>query len=139
MSLRYSINKEDSFIEVRTEGVFSFLEAYEMWEQVAAACAKHDCYDILGESHLDKPLPSTDAYEHLAMLESVGISGKHRIAWIAGRPELLDNLRLAETVVRNRSPIDLRVFLKRKDALQWIRERGRAAVSSPGPAPRHPA
>ena len=123
MSLRYSLNKEDSFIDVRTEGVFSFLEAYEMWEEIATACAKHDCYHIVGESNLDKPLPAADAYEHLAMLESVGINKKHRIAWIAGRPDLFDNLRVAETVIRNRSPLDMRVFMKRKEALQWIQQR----------------
>ena len=122
MSLRYSIRKEDSFIEVRTEGVFNFLEAYEMWEQVVATCARHDCYRIVGHSNLDEPLPNEDAYDHLAMFDSVGINEKHRVAWIAAKPELLNNLRKAETVIRNRSDIDLRVFERQKDALRWIRD-----------------
>ena len=92
-----------------------------MWEQIAAACNKHNCFDILGLSYLDEPLPEMDAYEHLGILESVGISGKHRLAWVAMKPRLLDNLRLAEMVIRHRSPIEMKTFESEKDARRWLK------------------
>lgn len=120
VSLRYSITKEDSVIRVRTEGVFNFLDAYEMWEKTVLACSTHSCPRVLGISHLDEPLPEIDAYEHLAILESVGITPDHRIAWVAGNPELLPRLRLTETVIRNRSSIVMRIFEKEREAQRWL-------------------
>ncbi len=121
MSLRYTIEKDNSLIRVRTEGLFEFLKAYEMWEEIAAACIKHNCFHVLGLSNLDEPLLQMDAYEHLGILESVGISAKHRVAWVAMKPQLLDNLRRAEMVVTERSPIDMRAFDSEKDARRWLR------------------
>lgn len=120
MSLRYTIEKEDSLIRVRTEGLFEFLEAYEMWEKISAACTKHECFHILGLSDLDEPLEHMDVYEYLGILESVGISRKHRLAWVAMKPELQDNLRLAEMVITNRSPINFKMFGSEKDARRWL-------------------
>lgn len=120
MSIRYTITREDSVIRVRTEGVFDFISAYEMWEEIAATCNSQDCYRVLGVSNLDKPLPTVDAYDHLEMLKSVGINNRHRIAWVAGHPALLDQLLLAETVFRNRSEINLRIFDSTKRAEQWL-------------------
>lgn len=120
MSLRYKISKEDSVIRVRTEGVFDFLQAYEMWEKIVAACNSHNCFRVLGQSGLEEPVPALDAYEHLGILESVGISPHHRIAWVAEDPALLDSLRIVETVVRNRSPFAVRMFDKMNDAERWL-------------------
>lgn len=120
VSLRYSITKEDSVIHVRTEGVFDFLEAYEMWEKIVLACTTHNCQRVLGVSNLDEPLPEADAYEHLGILESVGITPDHRIAWVAGNPELLPNLRLTEMVIGNRSSLVLRAFEKEREAKRWL-------------------
>lgn len=105
---------------VRTEGVFDFLEAYEMWEKIVAACNLHNCFRIFGQSGLEKPLPSLDAYEHIGILEAVGITPQHRIAWVAEDPALLDSLRLVETVIRNRSPFAVRMFDNRNDAARWL-------------------
>lgn len=120
MSLRYTITKEDSIIRVHTEGVFEFVAAYEMWEQIVSACTTHNCFHVLGHSCLDKPLPQMDAYEHMGMLESVGVTPKHRIAWTAANPQLIDALRLAEMVIDNRSELVMRVFENGDDAMHWL-------------------
>ena len=120
VSLRYTIEKEDSVIRVITEGVFDFLEAYEMWEKIVAACNSHNCFRVLGQSGLDEPVPVLDAYEHVGILESVGIAPHHRIAWVATDPALLDSLRIVETVIKNRSPFVVRMFDSEKDATNWL-------------------
>ncbi len=120
VSLRYTITKEDSVIKVRTEGVFEFIAAYEMWEEIVSASKKHRCPHILGFSCLDKALPAMDAYEHLGILESVGVTPDYRIAWVAENPLLIDGLRRSELVVRNRSELVLRVFENGDEAKRWL-------------------
>lgn len=120
MGLRYTIKREDSVIRVRTEGVFEFVAAYEMWEEIVSASTSHNCLHILGFSGLDKPLPHMDAYEHVGILESVGVTPDHRIAWVAENPLLIDGLRRTEMVARNRSELTLRVFENSDDAMRWL-------------------
>lgn len=120
MSLRYTITREDSVIKVRTEGVFNFVAAYEMWEEIVMACTSENCLHILGFSCLEKPLPPMDAYEHMGILQSVGITPRHRIAWVAVNPLLLDGLKRVESVIRHRSDLVLRVFENGKDATRWL-------------------
>ena len=91
-----------------------------MRERIVAACAKHDCYQILGRSNLDEPLPEMDAYEHVGILESVGITGKHRIAWVAVKPVLADKLHVIEKIGTNRHSFDLKVFTEERAALRWL-------------------
>lgn len=93
-----------------------------MWEEIAATCNSQDCYRVLGVSNLDKPIATIDAYDHLEMLKSVGITTRHRIAWVAANPALLDTLRLTETVARNRSEITLRIFDNIKHAKRWLED-----------------
>ena len=120
MSLRYTITREDSVIKVRTEGVFEFVAAYEMWEKIVMACTAEDCLHVLGFSCLDQPLPAIDAYELMGTLQSVGVTPNHRIAWVAVNPLLLDGLRRVESVVQNRSELVLRIFEEAGDAARWL-------------------
>ena len=61
-----------------------------------------------------------DAYEHMGILQSVGVTPKHRIAWVAVNPLLLDGLKRAESVIKHRSELVLRVFENGDDALRWL-------------------
>ncbi len=121
MSLRYTISREDSVIQVRTEGVFDFVAAYEMWEEIVLACTAANCLHVLGFSFLEQPLPPIDAYEHMGILQSVGVTRNHRIAWVAERPLLLDSLKRVESVVQNRSDLVFRVFKNGTEATRWLK------------------
>lgn len=96
------------------------MKAYEMWETIIAECEANKCNRILGISNLQEPMPTMDAYDHLSLLQSVGVTDKHRIAWVAGKPALLEKLRLAETVLRNRGSIDIQVFESVSNAKRWL-------------------
>ncbi len=93
-----------------------------MWEAISRTCEELGCYRVLGISLLEEPIPTMDAYDHLSMLQAVGITPQHRIAWVAGRSELLDRLRVAETVLRNRGSLNMRTFDSVKTAERWLRE-----------------
>lgn len=122
MTLDYTISYERPLINVRTSGKFDFLKAYELWEAIVAASESNNCHRILGISNLQEPMPSMDAYDHLSIFQSVGVTEKHRIAWVAGRPALLEKLRLAEIVLRNRGSFDMRAFESVTDAKRWLEE-----------------
>ena len=91
-----------------------------MWEDIVETCNENNCFRILGISKLNEPIPAMDAYDHLSLLQAVGVNSQHRIAWVAGRPELMERLRLAETVLRNRGSINIRVFDAEKSAEAWL-------------------
>lgn len=122
MSLRYTITREDSVIKVHTEGVFDFVAAYEMWEKIVLTCTAENCLRVLGLSCLERPLPAMDAYEHMGILESVGVTPNHRIAWVAENPLLLDGLKRAEAVIIHRSDLVLRVFENSDEATRWLED-----------------
>lgn len=120
MTLEYKIEYSQPLVSVHTWGIFDYLSAYEMWKEIATACETNDCYDVLGVSNLSEPLRQMDAYDQLDLLESNGISPKHRVAWVAGREELLEKLRLAEAVFRNRTSLNIRAFKTVGDARKWL-------------------
>lgn len=91
-----------------------------MWKEIATTCEAKNCCQILGVSMLSEPMPQLDAYEHVNMLASAGILPKHCIAWVAGKDELLENLRLAETVFKQRSSVNVRIFETVDDAKRWL-------------------
>lgn len=120
MAIKYELAYSNSRIEVTTTGIFDFLDALEMWKKIVALCEAHSCFKILGKSMLSEPVPKPDAYDHLNLLQSAGISEIYRVAWVAGRSLLVDNLRLTETVIRNRSALNFRIFESAAQAEEWL-------------------
>ncbi len=120
MSHRYDIAKQDSVIRVNTTGDFDFVGIFEMWEKIIAACDTHNCFRVIGLSNLDEPPAPIDSYEYMGMLQAVGLTPKHRVAWVAQNPTLFDQMLVAETVIRNRSELTVRVFETEADAEEWI-------------------
>jgi len=53
-------------------------------------------------------------------MQSVGVTEAHNIAWVAGRSYLEEQLRLAESVLRDRSSINFRVFSAVPDPKNWL-------------------
>ncbi|MCP4301589.1 MAG: hypothetical protein GY783_13465 [Gammaproteobacteria bacterium] len=120
MEFTYSISFEEPLVRVRSQGVFDYLKAYEMWKAVVAACNEYECYQILGESFSAEPIPTLDAYEHLDLIESSGVTRDYRIAWVSKAPAVLDRLRLIETLLRERSIFSVAVFENTAEAERWL-------------------
>ncbi len=118
----YSITYENSLVTVRTQGIFDFPKAHEMWTAIVAACHEFKCFHVLGESRKTAPIPTMDAYEHLGLIESVGVTPDYRIAWVSKDPPVLERLRLIETVMRERSLFNVSIFDSTADAVHWLAE-----------------
>jgi hypothetical protein len=131
VDFEYSISHDDSLVNVITQGFFDYLKAYEMWKAIVATCDKSGCFQVLGETQRAAPIPLIDAYEHVALIESVGVTPDYRIAWVAKDPPVLERLRLIESILRDRSLFNVSIFESKADATRWLN-----ASSQPRPGSR---
>ena len=120
MEFNYSVSIEQPLIRVRSQGAFDYLKVYEMWKAVVAACNEHQCYCILGESLSTEPIPKLDAYEHVSLIESAGVTPDYRIAWVSKDTAVLERLRLIETLLRERLVFNVSVFENTATAKRWL-------------------
>lgn len=62
-----------------------------------------------------------DAFDHLKILELVGITLHYRIAWMNQVPETAKEVEFIETViVRNRGMANGRIFPTVEEAKRWL-------------------
>lgn len=123
MDFHYTIWHDESAVIVKTQGVFDYLKIYDMWKAIAAACKENDCLDVIGLSGMEEPMPTVEAYDYANLFEAAGITPRHRIAWVASEPEVLNRLRAVELVLRDRGPYKVRVFEILSDAKRWLVDR----------------
>ena len=121
MGLEYTIEEEPSLIRVTVRGKIDYLSLDRMWKDIAAACRKHRCTDILGVAEIEAPT-SGDAYDHASILAIAGLNSDYRIAWVESNPQSRDTARLAEAVIRNRGLATGCMFDNVADARQWLAE-----------------
>ena len=121
MALDYQIEPINGVIEVRVSGIPDRASNAQMWSDIVAACAKHECLYVLGISNLDKPQKIADAIDHQAIFLEAGVTVDHRIAWVQLNPDALEMTRLAETVLLNRGMVNGRLFTDEHEARRWLR------------------
>jgi len=120
VDFEYSIAHEDSLVKVVTQGFFDYLKAYEMWKAIVATCNKSECFQVLGKTRQAAPIPMIDAYEHLDLIESAGVTPDFQIAWVSNVPPVLERLRLIETILKDRSLFNVSIFESEADATRWL-------------------
>jgi hypothetical protein len=121
MALEYHIGLVNGVIEVRTSGVPDRSSVSQMWKDIVAACAKQQCFYVLGLANIDAPLKVADAIDHQAIFLEAGVTIDHRIAWVQLNPAALEMSRLAETVLLNRGLANGRLFTDEFEARRWLR------------------
>lgn len=93
----------------------------ELWRRIMAECRAHQCFKILGENFTTEKLSVMDAFDHLKILEIVGITRDYRIAWVNNTPETAFTLEFVETVVvKNRGLANGAVFPTFAEAERWL-------------------
>jgi hypothetical protein len=98
----------------------------ELWRRIMAACKQYNCFNILGENFTTEELSTMDAYDHLRILEEVGITFQHRIAWVHQVKETAKGLEFVETVVvKNRGLANGRLFSNIEEARRWLLGKGK--------------
>jgi len=92
-----------------------------LWRRIMAVCKEHNCFKILGENYTTEELSALDAFNHLKILEEVGLTTDYRIAWVNHVKETARGLEFVETVVvKNRGLANGRLFPTVEEARQWL-------------------
>lgn len=122
MAINFEISHSDALIKVHVTGNLNEDDVRQLWAAIVEACTSFDCYDILGISDLDRPFSTEDAYNHHQIFTDVGVTRRHRIAWVNRDPESRNILKFTESVLLNRSKLTGGLFASVDEAKQWLNE-----------------
>jgi hypothetical protein len=106
---------------VTVRGSPDYLSLDHLWQDIADACNRHDCFKILGVSESEN-WGADEAYDHAAIFEAAGITTGHRIAWIEKNGKSKASIKLAETVVLHRGLATAQAFDDIAEAKHWLLE-----------------
>jgi len=120
MTAQYNIDYVKLIIEVRVTGIPDRPSITQMWKDIVAASAEHQCLSILGMSNMDRPLKLADAIDHQAIFLEAGVTIDHRIAWVQLNPEAYKMTEVVESVLLNRGLINGRLFSDEFEARRWL-------------------
>ena len=86
-----------------------------------AACDQYNCFNILGESYTTEELSTMDAFNHLKIVELVGLTLQHRVAWVIQEKETGKGIEFVETVVvKNRGLVNGEIFSSVEEAKRCL-------------------
>jgi len=120
MNSKISVTYEGEYILVQLTGDNSYEVSLKLWKKVVEACEKNQCFNILGVSSTNNPLKTMEAFDHINIFTEVGISPKHRIAWVEKNPEAAETFRFVETVIKNRKLVNGYLFSNISEAKNWL-------------------
>jgi hypothetical protein len=115
------IEYKDNYIHVRHYGKNNYDISLDLWRRVKAMCDQYNCFNILGENYTTDELSTIDAFNHLKILELVGLTLQHRIAWVNQVKETAKGIEFVETVVvKNRGLVNGGIFPSVEEAKLWL-------------------
>lgn len=117
---KISVTFEGEYILVKLTGDNSYEVSLNLWKKVIEACEKNQCFNILGVSNTNKPLKTMEAFDHINIFTEVGITQKHRIAWVEKNPEAAETFKFVETVIKNRGLGNGYLFSDISEAKNWL-------------------
>lgn len=113
------ITFEGDHIKAITNGEKDADSAARLFTSIRDTCVQHDCFDILGLANSTKHLSVGDGYNLAKLFTRLGITVKHRIAWVELNPATHEDLYFFETVLRNRG-FRIKVFPTASEAKKWL-------------------
>ncbi|MET0357198.1 MAG: hypothetical protein ABW044_10495 [Cellvibrio sp.] len=120
MSYEVTITLNDNYLHVIAEGRSSLENATELWQNIAAACRSHNCFNVLGEQRLQNPTTTMDAWNHQSIFINAGITSKYLIAWVDHNPKTFKQTEFVRTVLANRDIGYGKLFSDTEEAKSWL-------------------
>lgn len=116
---RITVTFEGDHILVLTEGDKDYEFIEQLWSQVARACEKHRCFNVLGIANTGTPIEAVEAYELPRVFRENNIDDRYRIAWVEQSPEAADTISFVESILSNRD-LPGRQFSTVEAAKDWL-------------------
>lgn len=115
-----TITHKGSYLHVNAEGLGSYEGALDLWQRIAQACEKYQCYNILGEQYLFSTLSTHEALNYPALFKKAGITSKHKVAWVDKNPRTREMTEFIRNILTNRLIGNGRLFKDLDSARQWL-------------------
>ena len=113
------ITFEDDHILIIADGDKDYRYMDRVWREMAAACAQHDCYDVLGIANTSTPVEAVDGYDLPVLFRELNIDQKYRIAWVENNENSREMVAFVQTVLANRGLPGL-LFETEEQAREWL-------------------
>jgi hypothetical protein len=105
------VEYKGNYVYAALYGKNNYNISLELWRRIMAVCKQYNCFNILGENYTTQELSTIDAFDHLKILEEVGLTLQYRIAWVDQKTKTARVLEFVETVVvKNRGLANGRLF-----------------------------
>jgi len=112
---------QEGYVHLRHYGRNNYDISLEAWRRIMALCKEHNCFKILGENYGTDELSTMDAFNHLDIVELVGLTHQYRIAWVNYAKEAAKGFEFVETVVvKNRGLANGKLFPTMEEARHWL-------------------
>jgi len=121
MHNKLEITFEGDHILVIADGDKDYRYMDRLWRELAAACEKYDCYNVLGIANTSTPVEAVDGYDLAALFRELNIGQNYRIAWVELDEDARDTAAFVQTVLANRGLPGL-LFDTEADARKWLLE-----------------
>lgn len=112
---------QEGYVHLRHYGKNNYDISLEAWRRIMALCKEHNCFKILGENYGTEELSTMDAFNHIKIVELVGLTRRHCVAWVNYVKETSMGFEFVETVVvTNRCLANGRLFPTVEEAKRWL-------------------
>lgn len=123
MSHEIVVEFKGDHVYARHSGATSREISLDLWRRVMKSCEEHGCYNILGESDTTNALSTLDAFAHVEIANEVGLTLKHRIAWVSHNVKARAIAEFVEDVLKNRCLLNGHLFPDVEQARRWLLDR----------------
>jgi hypothetical protein len=113
------VSFEGNHILVIANGDKDYHYMESLWREVALACERHNCYNVLGLADTRTPVEAVEGYDLPNLFRELGIGQHHRIAWVEKNMNARDTLEFVQTVLANRGMPGL-LFDTEHEARAWL-------------------
>lgn len=120
MITQVDITPMDGYLYVEVSGRGTYKGAVELWQTIAEACKKHQCFNVLGIQRVTIAVDTLTALDHQTIFTDLGIDSRYRIAWVDENPRTYESIEFIKNVLANRSIGYGKVFTNQQDAKTWL-------------------
>lgn len=117
------ITPQDNYLHVVISGNSSYENAVCLWQTIADACNKHNCFYVLGEQDMYNGTSTMDAWNHQTIFAEAGITAKFVIAWVDKNPRTFEHTQFIRQVLANRNIGYGKLFSDTEKAKNWLFEK----------------
>jgi hypothetical protein len=121
MRNKLEVTFEGDHIRVIADGDKDYRFMDRVWREIAAACEKHDCYNVLGIADTSTPIEAVDGYDLVELFKELNVGQNYRIAWVELDEDARDLMTFVQTVLSNRGLPGL-LFETEAEARKWLLE-----------------